>query len=262
MNPPGVTIVTGAGGAGCGRAIARLFAQNGFAVVVNDVNEQGGRETVELIRAAGGKAAFHGADVRDDRQAQELVTFARSTFNVVSVLVNNASSPEPSEEGIAGWTEALRTDLMGTLSMTRWASEAMREAGGGSIVNMASISALWHGRASPGGFPGYDVAKAGIIRLTTGLAALAERDRIRVNCVAPGWIATGGALQYWSSLTPTERVARGVPARLIEPDQVAHLVIRLATDVNLAGRVVIWWSEKRPRLLVWGDRGYAEYSDY
>ena len=130
MSPPGVTIVTGAGGAGCGRAIARLFAQNGFAVVVNDVNEQGGRETVELIRAAGGKAAFHGADVRDDRQAQELVTFARSTFNVVSVLVNNASSPEPSEEGIAGWTEALRTDLMGTLSMTRWASEAMREAGG------------------------------------------------------------------------------------------------------------------------------------
>jgi hypothetical protein len=99
-------------------------------------------------------------------------------------------------------------------------------------------------------------------RLTTGLAALAERDRIRVNCVAPGWIATGGAFQYWSSLTPTERVARGVPARLIEPDQVANLVIRLATDVNLAGRVVIWWSEKRPRLLVWGDRGYAEYSDY
>ena len=129
-------------------------------------------------------------------------------------------------------------------------------------MNMASISALWHGRTSPGGFPGYDVAKAGIIRLTTGLAALAERDRIRVNCVAPGWIATGGALEYWSSLTPTERVARGVPARLIEPDQVAHLVIRLATDANLAGRVVIWWSEKRPRLLVWGDRGYAEYSDY
>ena len=165
MSPPGVTIVTGAGGAGCGRAIARLFAQNGFAVVVNDVNEQGGRETVELIRAAGGKAAFHGADVRDDRQAQELVTFAQRTFDVVSVLVNNASSPEPNEEGIAGWTEALRTDLMGTLSMTRWASEAMREAGGGSIVNMASISALWHGRTSPGGFPGYDVAKAGIIRL-------------------------------------------------------------------------------------------------
>src|SRR5215813_1229070 len=144
MNQAEVAIVTGAGGQGCGRAIARLFAKNGAAVVVNDVNENGGRETVELIRAAGGQAAFHNADVRVDRQAQELVAFAQGAFGGLSVLVNNASSPEPDKEGLEGWTAALRTDLMGTVSMTRWAIEAMRAAGGGSIVNIASISALWH----------------------------------------------------------------------------------------------------------------------
>jgi len=62
-------------------------------------------------------------------------------------------------------------------------------SGGGAIVNIASISALWHGRRSGGAAPAYDAAKAGLLRLTTGLAGLAESDAIRVNALAPGWIA-------------------------------------------------------------------------
>jgi NAD(P)-dependent dehydrogenase (short-subunit alcohol dehydrogenase family) len=179
----------------------------------------------------------------------------------VSVLVNDASSPHPPVEGVAGWTESLRTDLLGTIYATRWAIEAMRRGGGGAIVNISSISALWHGRKTAGGFPGYDVAKAGVIRMTTVLAAMAETDRIRVNCLAPGWIATDGPRQYWESLTPAERAERGVPSKLLDPQDVAAMIVRLATDPLLTGRVVVWWSEDRPRLIAWGDRGYRDLEE-
>src|SRR4029077_10487383 len=128
--------------------------------------------------------------------------------------------------------------------------------GGGAVVNIASISALWHGRKTAGGFPGYDVAKAGMVCMTTRLAPLAATDRIRVNCLAPGWIATDGPRQYWESLTPSERRERGVPSRLLSIDEVADIVVRLATDRSLNGRIVAWWSEQAPRLIEWGDRGY------
>src|SRR2546422_2666215 len=104
-------------------------------------------------------------------------------------------------------------------------------------------------------------SKAGLIRLTTTLASLATTDHIRVNCLAPGWIATDGPRQYWESLTPAERLERGVPSRLLTTDQIADAVVRLATDTSLAGRGLVWWSEDTPRLIRWGDRGYAEYDD-
>lgn len=254
--PLQVVVVTGAGGAGCGRAIASRFARDGAAVVVSDINTSGGADTARLIAGSGGRAAFCHADVRDEAQVRALIAFAESSFGAVSVLVNNASSPEPTGDGIDGWMQSLQTDLMGSVYATRWALDAMRRSGGGSIVNIASISALWHGRRTPGGFPGYDVAKAGVIRMTTGLAASAALDNIRVNCLAPGWIAAGGALEYWESLTPAERLARGVPSGLLQPAGVADLVVRIAADRALNGRVVTWWSEDRPRLIEWGDRGY------
>ena len=89
-------------------------------------------------------------------------------------------------------------------------------------------SALWHGRKHAA--PGYDTAKAGVIRLTTMLAWLGEEERIRVNCLAPGWIAS---------------------------EQVAEAVVLLAADETLSGRVMVWWSEDTPGLIPWGDRGYA-----
>ena len=191
-------IVTGGGGSGCGRAIATAFAERGATLVVSDINE------------AGGQAAFFCADVGNEPQVRKLVEFAESRFGSLSVLVNNASSPHPASEGLAGWTGALQTDLLGTICATRWAIEAMRRTGGGSIVNMSSISALWHGRRTPGGFPGYDVAKLGVIRLTTGLAKEVENDHICVNWLAPGWIASDGPIQYWESLTPAQRKERAV----------------------------------------------------
>jgi len=257
QNDHRVVIVTGAGGTGCGRAIAARFAAGGAAVTVSDIDETGGRETVGIIERAGGRAAFFRTDVRRDAEVRALVSFAETTFGGVHVLVNNASAPHGSER-LEEWTDALETDLLGAAYATRWAIESMRRSGGGAIVNIASISALWHGRRTPGGFPGYDVAKAGMIRMTTALGSLAATANIRVNCLAPGWIATDGPRQYWESLTPADRAARGVPSRLLTTDQVVNAVVRLADDQSLAGRVLVWWSEDPPRLIQWGDRGYRD----
>jgi NAD(P)-dependent dehydrogenase (short-subunit alcohol dehydrogenase family) len=257
----GIVIVTGAGGTGCGRAIAQRFAGRGAAVVVSDINEAGGHDTVRLIEAGGGRAAFFRADVRTESEVRELVSFAEAKFGGVTLLVNNASAPHDGE-GLEGWAQPLETDLLGAIYATRWAIEAMRRRGGGAIVNIASISALWHGRRTAGGFAGYDVAKAGMIRMTTRLASLAETDGIRVNCLAPGWIATDGPRQYWESLTPKERLERGVPSRLLTTDQVSEAVVRLAEDRSLAGRVVVWWSEDPPYIIKWGDRGYRDLEQF
>ena len=248
-------IVTGGGGAGCGRAISARFASGGAPVVVSDIDEAGGWETVRCVERGGGRALFCRADVRNESEVKDLVSFAESTFGGIGVLVNNATAAHGGV-GIESWMDSLQTDLLGALYATRYVIEAMRRGRGGAIVNVASISALWHGRKTPGGFPGYDVAKAGMIRMTTRLATLAETDGIRVNCLAPGWIATDGVRQYWESLTPAERTARGVPSRLLTPDEIAEAVVRLSEDRSLAGRVLVWWSESEPRLIRWGDRGY------
>ena len=85
---------------------------------------------------------------------------------------------------------------------------------------------------------------------------------IRVNCLAPGWIASEGPRQYWESLTPSERKERGVPSKLLATQEIARMVLRLASDESLNGRVVLWWSEGQPHLIQWGDRGYRDAAEF
>jgi NAD(P)-dependent dehydrogenase (short-subunit alcohol dehydrogenase family) len=253
-----VAVVTGAGGAGCGRAIAWRLGREGASVVAADINDNGGRAVVKDLERAGVRATFFRADVSDQRQVRALIDFAEMTFGGLDVLVNNASGPpfEP-DRPLENWAECVQIDLLGAIYGTRFAIDAMRRRGGGAIVNVSSISALWHGREQ-GGSPGYDVAKAGVIRLTTTLDWLAAEEKIRVNCLAPGWIATPspGPKEYWESLSPEQRRERGAPSRLLEPEEIAGAVWQLATDESLFGRVMIWWSEDAPILIAKLDRGY------
>jgi NAD(P)-dependent dehydrogenase (short-subunit alcohol dehydrogenase family) len=264
MIPNCIAIVTGAGGSGCGRAIARQFAKNGAAVIASDINENGGHETVRLIEGAGGRAVFFRTDVRDELQVRDLIAFGERTYGRVTVLVNNASAPFRPGDETEYWADTVQTDFLGALYATRHGIDAMRRAGGGAIINIASISGLWHGRRFPaahGGAAAYDAAKVAMIRLTTSLEGLAAKDGIRVNCLAPGWIATDGPRQYWESLTPAQRIERGVPSRLLSVDDISNAVIHLATDRTLAGGVLLWWSEDHPRLIRRGDRGYQDADD-
>jgi NAD(P)-dependent dehydrogenase (short-subunit alcohol dehydrogenase family) len=251
-------IVTGAGGDGSGRAIARRFARGGALVVADDIDVRGAQETVGLIAAEGGQAIVSRTDVRSEEAVREMIVFAERTFGPLAVLVNNASAKYHPDEPLEYWRETIETDLLGIVYATRYAIEAMRRSGlGGAIVNIGSISALPFGGESASDVPAYDAAKAGVMRLTTGLADLAASDRIRVNCLTPGWIASVDPRTYWESLTPQERAARGVPSRMLSLDEVADMVLRLATDEALFGRVVVWQSEDVPRLIPPGDRGYA-----
>lgn len=142
-----VAIVTGSGGGGTGRATARRFAREGAAVVVSDVNEAGGHETVALIDAGGGRSAFCHADVRIESEIKALIAFAESTFGGLDVLVNNASNPAGMGL-LTGWMEAAAVEILGPMHATLAAIEAMRRRGGGAIVNIGSTSAIGHGAYS------------------------------------------------------------------------------------------------------------------
>jgi NAD(P)-dependent dehydrogenase (short-subunit alcohol dehydrogenase family) len=252
-----VAVITGAGGPGCGRAIAKHLAGEGAVVVVSDINEDGARETVGQIEQASGTAFFLRADMRRQCDIHALLNFAEQRFGSIQVLVNNASAPFRPGEPLEHWSEIVETDLLGPMFATRLAIDVMRRTGGGSIINVSSTSALGHGRLHPGGSPAYDVAKAGVLRLTTMLGSLGASDGIRVNCIVPDWIATPDVYAYWESLTPDQRSLQGIPGRLTMMEEVATAVLRLATDDTLAGRVVVWWSDGQPRLIPWGDQGYA-----
>ena len=249
--------MTGAGGGGSGRAIAQHFARHGARVVVSDILESGARDTVRRITSEGGQAVAFKTDVRVEEEVRSLIAFSETTFGGLDVIVNNASAPYRPGEPLEHWLDTVQTDLLGALYGTRLAIDAMRRRGGGAIVNISSTSALGHGRRKPGGSPAYDVAKVGVLRLTTMLGWLYEREHIRVNCLAPDWIATEELRAYVDSLTPEQREQEGVPATLTTLGEIADAVTRLATDESLAGRVLVWWSDDRPRFLPWGDPGYT-----
>src|SRR5262245_19693487 len=252
-----VAIITGAGGPGCGRAIAQRLAREGAIVVVSDINEDGGRETVGQIETASGSAFFLRVDVRKQCDIRALLRLAEERFGSIHILVNNASAAFRPREPLEHWSEIVETDLLGPMFASRLAIDVMRRTGGGSIINVSSTSALGHGRLHPGGSPAYDVAKAGVLRLTTMLGSLGADDNIRVNCIVPDWVATPDVYAYWESLTPDQRSLLGIPGRLTTVEEIATAVLRLATDDTLAGRVVVWWSDDQPRLIPWGDQGYA-----
>ncbi|MGA9274438.1 MAG: SDR family oxidoreductase [Candidatus Cybelea sp.] len=217
-------IVTGAGGGGSGRAIAKRFARGGAVVVVSDVHEAGGAQTIAEIAHAGGRAVYRRVDVRSEEEVRDLVAFAECEFGGLSVMVNNASGPEfHFDRPLEFWKEIVETELLGTMYGVRYALEAMGRSGGGAIVNVSSTSALEYGRLRPGGLPAYDAAKAGVVHLTTMLRFLGETDAVRLNCVVPHWIASP---------------------------------LRLATDERLAGRALILWGGRKPALIPIGDRGY------
>lgn len=253
-----VALVTGGAGAGSGAAISRRLAAEGAAVAVADVDVSRGEEVVREIASRGGRASFVRADVAVVADLRLLVERCERELGGLDVVVNNASAAVP-EEPLERWEETLAVDLLAPVRLTRLAINAMRRRGGGAIVNIASTSALGHGRKhSP--WPAYDVAKAGVIRLTTGLAALGA-EGIRVNCLVPDWISSPPVQAFFDSLTVEQRREHGAPHVLTSTEEIAEAVVRLLRDDELAGRVLVWWSGQEPHLIATDDPGYANLED-
>jgi NAD(P)-dependent dehydrogenase (short-subunit alcohol dehydrogenase family) len=241
-----VAIVTGAGAAGTGRAIALRLAQEGANVVVADIDGEGAAETVRQIQAGGGSAGFVGADMRVDDDVEAMVEFAEREFGGLDVLVNNAGWTDPPyfpDGPPAHWGATLDLNLRGPMLATQLAIERMRKRGG-CIVNIASVAGLGY---EPHDSPEYAAAKAGLIRFTATLAPLGERMNIRVNCVIPHWIATEHVKAAIAAMSPAERAE--VPERLNQPEEIADAVVAFIHDDDLAGRVLVCWCGEPRRLL-------------
>jgi NAD(P)-dependent dehydrogenase (short-subunit alcohol dehydrogenase family) len=258
-----VAIVTGAGGSGCGRAIARRLAREGASVVIADIREAGMRDTARAIEAEGGRTSVLPTDVGNEAEVRALFARAESTHGGVDVVVNDASGAVFPEQSLDDWFANLRVDLLGTMYATRYGIEAMRRRGGGAVVNIGSTSALPHGdvRARGPGSSGYNTAKAGVMRLTTALSWMGVQEGIRVNCLVPHWIGTDHIRAVVAGMTPEQRREWAVPDVLIPPEEVADAVLRLATDESLAGRVLVCFGGQPPRLIPFGDPGYTRLDD-
>ncbi len=229
-----VAIVTG-GAAGIGRAICELFAQEGAKVAIGDIDADGGQETVSRIERAGGNAIFVPTDVSQEAQAQALVESAESEFGAVNILVNDAAAfvfGEVQNITDADWQRVLGVNVLEPSYMVKRVMEPMTAAGGGSIVNVASVSSFV---AQPAFVP-YNTSKGALLQLTRCLAMDLAPRGIRVNCVCPGAILTQ-ATELHRRFTGEEREKFLADAansnflkRLGDPKEIAYGALFLASD--------------------------------
>jgi NAD(P)-dependent dehydrogenase (short-subunit alcohol dehydrogenase family) len=226
-------IITG-GAAGIGRATAELFAEEGARVVVADLDEASGNETVSAIKGKGGEAIFVATDVSSEGDARRLSDAALGAFGRVDILVNNAAAfvLKGLEASIEDWRRSLDVNVVGTALVSRFAAEAMKQGGSGAIVNLGSISSFI---AQPQ-FVSYSATKAAIVQMTRNMALDLAPFGIRVNCVCPGTILTRASQDHMErvGMTLEEFVAEEGPKHLLgrigKPREVAYAILFLASD--------------------------------
>ncbi len=242
-----VALVTGSG-SGIGRATALRLAREGAAVVVDDIDEAGGRETVRQIEAAGGHAAFTRADVASEAAVGAMVAFVEETFGGLDILVNNAgivASPPFPEAEPERWAPVLDVNLRGVILGTQYGIQAMRKRGGGVIVNISSGAGIGYGSH---GSPVYAASKAGVMRFSAALAPLKDGMNIRVNCICPGWVDTPMVQRTRAEMSPEEWQAIA-PAVMLQPEEIADAVVQFVRDETLAGRLMLCYEGETQRLM-------------
>ena len=228
-----VAIVTG-GSAGIGQATAILFAEEGAKVVIADCDVAAGEECAAQIKAKGGQAIFVETDVANEDHCRRVCDKAANTLGEIDILVNNAASfiLKGLEASFADWLSILSVNVMGTAWMSRCASESMKRAGGGSIVNLGSISSFV---AQPS-FITYSATKAALVQMTRNMAMDLAPFNIRVNCVCPGTILTRASYDHMERVGQTldEFIAEQGPKHLLnrvgDPREVAYPILFLASD--------------------------------
>jgi len=189
-----VAIVTGAGsradGIGNGRAASILLARNGARLVLVDMNREWAERTREMIEAEGGAAVVVVADVTKPDDCQRIVQAGVERWGRLDILVNNVGIGGPPGNAVdvdaQAWDAAMRVNVTSMMLMAKFAIPEMRKLGGGSIVNIASIDGL------RGGNPNlmYNASKGAVVNLTRGMATQHGPERVRVNCIAPGYVYT------------------------------------------------------------------------
>lgn len=224
-------LVTGAG-MGIGRAIALAFVREGAGVVVADINANAGKETVELIGKAGGKAVFAQCDVTKGEEVKAMVETTVREFGRLDFACNDAGIHNPLPESLTEvdedmWDKIIAVNLKGVMLCMKHEVPPMLKQGGGVIVNIASLGGLF---AEPGCYA-YTASKHGVMGLTKVAAFQYARDRIRINAICPACIDTPmlamapeEVKQYLKSLHPIGRFGK--------PEEIAAAVIWLCSDLS------------------------------
>ncbi len=241
-----VAVVTGAA-LGVGKGIARQLAQAGATVVIADTNDEAARQTSAEIRDAGGATLAIHADVTDDDDVRRLIAEVVGHHGGVDVWVNNAGpeAPTPFYPEGDGWPRTLDGYLRAVMSCTQMALRAM-ETRGGVIVNIASSAGAGY---KPYVFVEYAAAKAGVMRLTACLGTQKDARNVRVNCIAPGWVATEAVQKNVAAMTAERKTQWNVPDLMLTPDQIGEAVLRFVEDESLFGRVMLYEEPGRRRLI-------------
>jgi NAD(P)-dependent dehydrogenase (short-subunit alcohol dehydrogenase family) len=228
-----VAIVTG-GAAGIGQATAMLFGEEGAKVVIADIDNTAGGQTIANIKEQGGEAIFVQTDISDEQGVRLLCDRAVEAFGSLNILVNNAATfvLKGLEATTEEWHESLDVNVIGTALTSRYAVEKMKRTGGGAIVNLSSISAFV---AQPS-FVTYSATKAALLQMTRNMAMDLAQFNIRVNCVCPGAILTRASAAYMKRvhLTLEDFIAQEAPKNLLgrigQPQEVAYAILFLASD--------------------------------
>jgi len=227
-----VALITG-GGSGIGRESALLFAAEGAAIVVVDVSEAGGRETVAQVEARGGKAVFVRADISKSADCAQMVEAAEKQFGRLNVLFNNAGIMMGKDDDAvntdeAVWDLTLAVNAKGVYLGCKHGIPALRRAGGGSIINTASFVALM-GAATPQ--LAYTASKGAVLSMTRELAVIHAREKIRVNALCPGPLRTELLMKVLDTDAKKQRRLVHIPmGRFGEASEIARAALYLASD--------------------------------
>lgn len=230
MRFAGKTVLLTGGATGIGRATALAFAAEGANVMIGDVDERA-NDTVALIIAAGGQAAFQHTDVRDCAQLDALVAACVERFGGMHMAFNNAGvlpPPLPFHEVPSSDLDLiLNVDLKGVFFAMQSQVRHFLKAGGGAIVNTASVAGIV---ADPQ-MSAYVAAKHGVVGLTKAVAIEYAQQGIRVNAIGPGFVATP-MTQAWLESDEFKQAffAQNVSGRAAQPEEIAGTVLHLCSD--------------------------------
>ncbi|MDP7206845.1 MAG: glucose 1-dehydrogenase [Pirellulaceae bacterium] len=227
-----VALITGAAG-GIGRETSLLFAAEGARVVAVDLNDESCQETVDLVTAAGGQAIAVHADVSRAGDCEQMVASAEAEFGALHVLFNNAGIMDH-EDGDAistseeVWDRTMAINLKGVFLGCKFGIEAIKRAGGGSIINPASFVALM-GAATPQ--LAYTASKGGVLAMTRELAIIHARENIRVNALCPGPLRTELLMSFLDTDEKKQRRLVHIPmGRFGLAHEMAQAALFLASD--------------------------------
>ncbi|WP_142684785.1 SDR family NAD(P)-dependent oxidoreductase [Chitinophaga polysaccharea] len=223
-----VALVTGAG-SGIGKSVAELYAANGAAVVISDIDEKGGNAVAEGIKSKGGRAVFIKSDTGSPTDCGQLVAQTLAEFGQLDIACNNAgiggAAAPTGEYKLEDWQKVININLNGVFYGMRYQLPVMEKAGSGVIVNMASIL----GAVGFGGSCAYVAAKHGVVGLTQAAALEYSAKGIRVNAVGPGFIETPLLTKHLSQQEMQALVGLHPIGRLGKPEEVAELVLWLSS---------------------------------